>query len=282
MASPSLTGDRTAGPALTCHEVRPSPLVNGVRIDPVSPEGLLMFFDSCLRCGRAHVAHFLAADPTVLARRDPRYRQLLNQGDLNLPDGMGVVWAIRLSGWASYRVSGTEGLHLVARWGLNESLSHYLFGGSPRVVAACREALEAAHPGIRIAGAESPPFRPITPEEMAEAASRIRGAGARVVWVGLGTPKQDLVAERLRRLNAAPVIASVGAAFDFIAGAKRRAPRWMRRSGLEWVHRLASEPGRLWERYLLGNPAFAAGVLTDFVASSVAPRPSSGGMAPRV
>jgi exopolysaccharide biosynthesis WecB/TagA/CpsF family protein len=184
MASPSLTGDRMAGPALTCHEARPSPLVNGVRIDPVTPEGLLMFFDSCLRCGRAHVAHFLAADPTVLARRDPRYRQLLNQGDLNLPDGMGVVWAIRLSGWASYRVSGTEGLHLVARWGLNGSLSHYLFGGSPRVVAACRDALEAAHPGIRIAGAESPPFRPITPEEMAEAASRIRGAGAGVVWVG--------------------------------------------------------------------------------------------------
>ena len=276
MAAPSLTGHRMAGPALTCHEPRQSPLVNGVRIDPVFPEGLPSFFDACLRCGRAHVAHFLAADPTVRARRDPRYRQLLNQGDLNLPDGMGVVWATRLFGFVSHRVSGTEGLHLVARWGLNRSLSHYLFGGSPRALTACREALEAAHPGIRIAGAESPPFRPITPHEMAQAASRIRGAGADVVWVGLGTPKQDLVAERLRRLGAAPVIASVGAAFDFIAGTKPRAPRWMQRSGLEWLHRLASEPGRLWERYLVGNPVFAAGVLTDFMASSVARRLASG------
>jgi N-acetylglucosaminyldiphosphoundecaprenol N-acetyl-beta-D-mannosaminyltransferase len=274
MASPSLTGDRMAGPAL-CHEPRQGPLVNGVRVDPVFPEGLLLFFDASLQCGRAHVAHFLAADPTVLARRDPRYRQLLNQGDLNLPDGMGVVWAARLWGFASHRVSGTEGLHLVARWGLNRGLSHYLFGGSPRALAACREGLEVAHPGIRIAGAESPPFRPITPEEMEEAASRIRGAGADVVWVGLGTPKQDLVAERLRRLSSAPVIASVGAAFDFIAGTKRRAPRWMQRSGLEWVYRLASEPGRLWERYLIGNPAFAAGVLTDFVTWSVGRRLTS-------
>jgi N-acetylglucosaminyldiphosphoundecaprenol N-acetyl-beta-D-mannosaminyltransferase len=280
MASPSLTGDRMAGPAL-CHEPRQSPLVNGVRIDPVFPESLPSFFESCLRCGRAHVAHFLAADPTVLARRDPRYRQLLNQGDLNLPDGMGVVWATRLFGFVSHRVSGTEGLHLVARWGLDRGLSHYLFGGTHQALAACREALEVAHLGIRIAGAESPPFRPITPQEMAQAASRIRGAGADVVWVGLGTPKQDLVAERLRRLGAAPVIASVGAAFDFIAGTKPRAPRWMRRSGLEWLHRLASEPGRLWDRYLIGNPAFAAGVLTDVVALSVARRLTSGDVTSR-
>jgi N-acetylglucosaminyldiphosphoundecaprenol N-acetyl-beta-D-mannosaminyltransferase len=284
MASPSLTGDRMADPTLTCHEPRQSPLVNGVRIDPVSPNGLLTFFDACLGCNQAHVAHFLAADPTVMARRDPRYRRLLNQGELNLPDGMGVVWATRLFGFVSHRVSGTEGLHLVARWGLDRGLSHYLFGGTQQALAACGEALKAAHPGIRIVGAESPPFRPITPHEMAEAASRIRDAGADVVWVGLGTPKQDLVAERLRRLGAAPVIASVGAAFDFIAGTKPRAPRWMRRSGLEWLHRLASEPGRLWKRYLLGNPAFAAGVLTDFVTWSVGRRltSSDGRLEPRL
>jgi N-acetylglucosaminyldiphosphoundecaprenol N-acetyl-beta-D-mannosaminyltransferase len=223
------------------------------------------------------VVHFLAAHPTVLARQNPSYRRILNRGDLNVPDGMGVVLALRLSGVEAQRLSGTEAMHLVARWGVDRDLSHYLFGGAPGTVVACRKALEAAHSGIRIVGAESPPFREPTEQELKEAADRMRQSGAGVVWVGLGTPKQDVVAEKLRRLDAAPVLACVGAAFDFVAGAKRRAPRWMRSSGLEWLHRLFSEPTRLWKRYLVGNATFAAGVVKDLIAtrrtSRRAPRP---------
>jgi N-acetylglucosaminyldiphosphoundecaprenol N-acetyl-beta-D-mannosaminyltransferase len=248
---------------MTCVARRSGPMVNTVRIDPLTPGDLLRELDGFLLSGKPHVVHFLAADPTVRARRDPGYRRILNGGDLNVPDGMGIVWAVRLWGVEAVRLPGTEGMHLVAGWGLERGLPHYLFGGSRETLAACRRALETSHPGIRIAGAESPPFREPTETELKGAADRIRLSGARVVWVGLGTPKQDVVAERLRAHEAAPVIACVGAAFDFVAGTKRRAPHWMRRSGLEWVHRLASEPTRLWRRYLIGNPVFAAGVLTD-------------------
>jgi N-acetylglucosaminyldiphosphoundecaprenol N-acetyl-beta-D-mannosaminyltransferase len=98
---------------------------------------------------------------------------------------------------------------------------------------------------------------------VAEAARRMQDAGAQTVWVGLGAPKQDLMAHRLRVLHAAPVTLCVGAAFDFVAGTLQRAPRWMRRAGLEWVHRFAAEPRRLWRRYLIGNAEFVAGVARD-------------------
>jgi N-acetylglucosaminyldiphosphoundecaprenol N-acetyl-beta-D-mannosaminyltransferase len=98
---------------------------------------------------------------------------------------------------------------------------------------------------------------------VAEAAARMRAAGADAVWVGLGAPKQDLMAARLRDLDAAPTIFCVGAAFDFVAGTVKRAPRWMQRTGLEWLHRLLSEPRRLWRRYVIGNPRFVAGVVWD-------------------
>lgn len=240
------------------------PIVNGVRIDPVTPAQFVAFVESYLACGRSHVLHFCAAHPTVEARRDRAYRDLLNRGDLNLPDGLPVAWAARLSGRpGADRLPGTDGLHLVVRWGLDRGLRHFLYGSRPETLHLMEHRLRESYPGIVIAGAESPPFRPLTDAEMRESAHRMRDAGAEAVWVGLGAPKQDLVGERLRDLEAAPAIFCVGAAFDFVAGVKRRAPDWMQRSGLEWLHRLLSEPGRLWRRYLIGNPRFAAGVLAD-------------------
>jgi N-acetylglucosaminyldiphosphoundecaprenol N-acetyl-beta-D-mannosaminyltransferase len=128
-----------------------------------------------------------------------------------------------------------------------------------------QERLREEEPDIEIVGAESPPYRPLSDEEVAEAVVRMRAAGAQAVWVGLGAPKQDFMAARLRELDAAPAIFCVGAAFDFVAGVVPRAPLWMQRSGLEWLHRLLSDPRRLWRRYVLGNPRFVAGVVADRV-----------------
>jgi N-acetylglucosaminyldiphosphoundecaprenol N-acetyl-beta-D-mannosaminyltransferase len=260
-------GSRSGGQE-DCLVRRSSTLVNGVRIDLVTPGGLLDALETFLACGGSHVVHFLAADPTVLARREAQYRHILNMGDLNLPDGTGVAWAAGLSGHQAKRLPGTDGMHLVARWGVKRNLSHYLFGGTSETLTRCAKTLEQRYPGIRIIRTESPPFRELSDQEMGAAASRMRAAGAEVVWVGLGTPKQDVAAERLRRLDAAPVIACVGAAFDFVAGTKRRAPAWMQDSGLEWLHRLVSEPERLWKRYLVGNPVFVAGVVRDLITGS--------------
>jgi N-acetylglucosaminyldiphosphoundecaprenol N-acetyl-beta-D-mannosaminyltransferase len=263
MAVPAERAAVTSSETHTCSPRVEGPSVNGVRIDPVEPAEYLSTVGSFLDCGRSHVAHFCSAHPTTEARSDPSYRNLLNRGDLNLPDGAAVAWASRLSGTPAKRLSGTEGLRLVVDWGIGRELRHYLFGGSPEALRMMQERLREAEPEIRVVGAESPPYRPLSDEEVAEAAARMRAVGAQAVWVGLGAPKQDLMAARLRDLDAAPAIFCVGAAFDFVAGVVPRAPLWMQRSGLEWLFRLLSDPRRLWRRYVIGNPQFVAGVVSD-------------------
>ena len=248
----------------TCRPERAArPAVNGVEIDPIPSVDLVPRIDGFLLCGGSHIVHFCPADPTVLARSDPSYRAILNAGDLNLPDGMSVVWALRLLGQKTERITGADAFATLCDAGRERGLRHYLYGGSPSVAEQLPRSLEAAFPGVLIGGAESPPFGPVGDGELADAAGRIQAAGADLLWVGLGTPKQDLVAERLRRDRAAPVILCVGAAFDFLSGAKKRAPVWMQRAGLEWAHRLVNEPKRLWSRYLIGNPRFLVSVAMD-------------------
>ena len=250
-----------------------APLVNGVRLDPIKTSELGPRIASFLDCDRSHVVHFLAAHPTVVARRDTDYRAILNRGDLNLPDGLPVAWALRLFGHGADQITGTDGFQLLCDWGRSHNVRHFLYGGSPRVLEGLQANLQRDYAGIAIAGAISPPFRPMSDDELRQDAARIRESGADLVWVGLGAPKQDLVAERLRELEAAPVVLCVGAAFDFLAGIKKRAPHWMQHTGLEWLFRLGAEPQRLWRRYLLGNPQFVLGVATDVVRGRTAAQP---------
>jgi len=239
--------------------------VNGVRLDVLPTSELPATIEKLLACDGSHVVHFLPAHPTVLARRDAEYRAVLNRGDLNLVDGTSVALALRLFGCRAQRTTGSAAFRILSAWGVAPGVKHYLFGGTEEVVEQLRRRLEQDHPGIEIVGAESPPFRELTADDLDAAVERMQTAGADFVWVGLGSPKQDRVAERLRERGAAPVLLCVGAAFDFLSGAKRRAPRWMRRAGLEWLHRLVTEPRRLWRRYLIGNSVFVAGVLSDYL-----------------
>jgi N-acetylglucosaminyldiphosphoundecaprenol N-acetyl-beta-D-mannosaminyltransferase len=247
----------------TCERRSDGPRVNGVRIDPMSPAGFLHVVDSFLDCGKAHVFHFNAAHPTVEARHDPAYRDLLNAGDLNLADGMPVAWAAKRRGQPVLRLAGTDGMSALSAWGIDRGLRHYLYGATDETLARMQANLEGTYPGILVVGVESPPFREVTDEELDEAVARMKAAGADAVWIGLGAPKQDVMGGRLRDRDAAPLLFCVGAAFDFLGGTKKRAPAWMRRYGLEWLHRLVSEPRRLWKRYLVGNTQFVAGVAWD-------------------
>lgn len=241
--------------------------VNGVGIDAMPSTDVARLTSEFLRCGHGHVVHFISAHPTVVARRNSGYRGVLNRGDLNLPDGMSVVWALQLMGRRAERVTGSDSLALLAEWGVGQGVRHFFYGGAPGVADRLRAALERAVPEVNVAGTESPPFAWQSDDELQGAAVRIRDRRTDLLWVGLGTPKQDIVAERLAMLGAAPVVLCVGAAFDFVAGAKRRPPVWMRRAGLEWLGRLLSEPARLWRRYLIGNVQFVGGVLSDRVRS---------------
>jgi N-acetylglucosaminyldiphosphoundecaprenol N-acetyl-beta-D-mannosaminyltransferase len=139
-------------------------------------------------------------------------------------------------------------------------LRHYLYGSTPEVIARLEANLRQRYPGVELVGVESGPFRALHQAEELELARRITDAGADVVWVGLGTPRQDLFVDRFRDLVPATFIA-IGAAFDFHAGTKRQAPRVVQRAGFEWLFRLITEPKRLWKRYLIGNGRFAWAVL---------------------
>jgi len=124
------------------------------------------------------------------------------------------------------------------------------------VAEAMAHKLTARYPGLRVAGWDSPPFSPVNDEQDRDAISKINASGADILWVGLGAPKQEYwMADHLGKVEI-PVMVGVGAAFDFLSGAKRQAPKWMQRAGLEWLYRLVSEPGRLWKRYLYYNPLF--------------------------
>jgi N-acetylglucosaminyldiphosphoundecaprenol N-acetyl-beta-D-mannosaminyltransferase len=203
--------------------------------------------------------HFANAYNVALADSDPTYAALLSAGDLVFTDGIPVAWVGRrlhrdvATHWS--RVYGPDVLAGVLEHSNMEKPRHYFLGATPETLDALVSRIQSRWPEAVIAGSESPPFRQASAEELVERDKRIIESGATLVWVGLGTPKQD---QEVRRLaDSVPVMAvAVGAAFDFLAGTKAQAPVWMQRSGLEWAFRLATEPRRLARRYLWGNPRF--------------------------
>jgi N-acetylglucosaminyldiphosphoundecaprenol N-acetyl-beta-D-mannosaminyltransferase len=249
----------------TCLGCRSAQTVNGIRFDLLGRRELVQITQSFVDCGRSHVVHFLAVDPTVRAAGDAGYRRVLNEGDLNIADGQPIAWAVRLNGQHTARIAGTDGFGLLCDAGVPEARTHYLYGGSQQTSDRLRFQLRRRDPGISVVGAEAPPFGMPTDAELQSSAARVRASGADFLWIGIGTPNQHHVADRLRELGAAPVILCVGAAFDFMAGTKQRAPEWMQRLGLEWSHRLLSEPRRLGPRYLAGNPQFVLSVAREYL-----------------
>src|ERR687891_561150 len=250
---------RAAARSLRLVGTRPEPYaVLGVRIDPLGVEQAAEAFDRGHANGRARIVHQCNAYNLLLASKDPTYQTVMNRGDLNLPDGWPAVWAGRRLGVpVGERVAGADLCDAVFRRGIQTGLRHFFYGGTEATLERLLEHLPRNYPGIEIAGVYAPPFRPLTPSERGRITALVNGARPDVVWVGLGTPKQDYWMDEFRDRLDAGVLVGVGAVFDFLSGTRRRAPVWMQRSGLEWAHRLASEPGRLWRRYLLGNPEFA-------------------------
>ncbi|HWH70561.1 MAG TPA: WecB/TagA/CpsF family glycosyltransferase [Candidatus Sulfotelmatobacter sp.] len=191
------------------------------------------------------------------AQSDPVLRQILNQACLNTPDGMPMVWMGRLQGFNDMdRVYGPDLMLRVCELSPARGFTHFLYGGAPGVAEELKGRLEQRFPGLQIVGTYTPPFRPLTPEEGQDLAQRVAALKPDVFWVGLSTPKQErFMAQYWQKLDAT-LFFGVGAAFDFHAGRVRQAPRWMQRSGLEWLFRLGCEPRRLWKRYLKNNPLF--------------------------
>lgn len=195
------------------------------------------------------------------AQRDPGFRLTLNRSLLTTPDGMPTVWVGRMRGYTIERVYGPDLMLAVCEQSLDIGTAHFLLGGGDGVADELRRRLVARFPGLRVAGSYTPPFRPLTDAEEDSVVRQIRELGADIVWVGLSTPKQERLMARLQRRVAPAVMIGVGAAFDFHSGRVSQAPRWMQRSGLEWLYRTMQEPLRLAPRYARNNLPFLYRVL---------------------
>ncbi|MGZ0069653.1 WecB/TagA/CpsF family glycosyltransferase [Microbacterium arborescens] len=194
----------------------------------------------------------------ALAQRSREYMRLLNDdAHINLPDGTPVAWVLRMFKGRpdAGLVRGPSLFRNTLEATQNGQVKHYFLGSSPDVLHALRAAIEREYPGVRIAGMHSPPFADVDDDFLRECVAQVSQGQPDLVWVGLGTPKQDLVGTRIAGILSLPVV-NVGAAFDFVAGTVPEAPAWLRNSGLEWVYRLSKEPRRLWRRYAFGNAVF--------------------------
>jgi N-acetylglucosaminyldiphosphoundecaprenol N-acetyl-beta-D-mannosaminyltransferase len=187
---------------------------------------------------------------------DPAFQRLVNAADRVTPDGVPLVWALRLLGVPqAKRVYGPTLTPIICARAELLGIPVGFYGGSQQVLDALLERLRERFPRLEIAFAFSPPFRPLSDEEERRVTETIDGSGARILFVGLGCPKQERwMASHRETLSCAML--GVGAAFDFLAGTKPQSPRWMQRAGLEWLFRFCVEPRRLWRRYLVHNPRF--------------------------
>jgi N-acetylglucosaminyldiphosphoundecaprenol N-acetyl-beta-D-mannosaminyltransferase len=202
----------------------------------------------------------------VRAQDDPKHMAALQSADLVIPDGTPLTWVMRLRGEKiRERVCGPDLMLAVCRQSAAEGWRHYFYGGADGVASELAHNLKQRFPGLQVAGLDCPPFRPLSETEVSATIEMINAAKPDIVWVGLGCPKQELwMAENRGRIEGA-VLLGVGAAFDFHTGRVRRAPAWMQTHGLEWLYRLAAEPGRLWRRYLVSAPRFCLASLAETI-----------------
>lgn len=234
--------------------------VLGIGVSQVDLASARAIIDGWIERGERQYVCVTGVHGVMESQRDQGLRRIHNAAGLVVPDGMPLVWLSRMAG--SCRVGRVYGPDLMlACCEPAGRRRHFFYGGAAGVAEQLAARLRQRFPELVVAGTLSPPFRALTEAESQEVIQCINRTSPDIVWVGLSTPKQEQWMAAQRDRLEAPVLIGVGAAFDFHAGLKRQAPRWMQRSGLEWLFRLLSEPRRLWRRYLLNNPVFVWRVL---------------------
>lgn len=239
--------------------------VLGIGVSAVNMEQALLRAERRLRSRKKGYICLTGVHGIMEAQRDPALREIHNRSFLCLPDGMPTVWVGRLQGHdVMGRVYGPDFMWQMCRRSAQCGHRIFLYGGNPGVAEILQQRLEERIPDIRVCGTYTPPFRPLTPLEEDELIATINNAQPDIVWVGLSTPKQERFMSRMIDRLDVCLMVGVGAAFDIHAGLLRDAPVWMKRCGLQWLHRLYTEPRRLWRRYLNNNPRFLWNVALQF------------------
>jgi N-acetylglucosaminyldiphosphoundecaprenol N-acetyl-beta-D-mannosaminyltransferase len=205
--------------------------------------------------------------------KDAELLRILNHAFINTPDGMPMSWVGHLQGLSQMdRVFGPDFMAGMCQLSVQRRYRHFLCGGKPGVAELLKEALQRRFPGLQVVGTYTPPFRNLSAAEEEDMLTQVRASKPHILWVGLSTPKQErFMAHYIDRLEV-PLLVGVGAAFDYHTGRIRDCPHWIKRAGLQWLHRLVQDPRRLWRRYLLNNPAFVWNIALQLLKLRQYPR----------
>jgi N-acetylglucosaminyldiphosphoundecaprenol N-acetyl-beta-D-mannosaminyltransferase len=242
--------------------------VIGSAIDVVSWSEAISIIEAWADRRDSRVVCICNTHSVVTARTDREFHKVISGADMATADGAPVAFMLRRLGHVDQqRINGPDLMWKYCEHAARVGQSMYLYGASEGTLELLRQRLAGSFPDLKIAGAFSPPFRALSVEEDERIVRTINDSGAGVVWVGLGCPKQEMwMASHRGRINA--VMIGVGAAFDYHAGTIKRAPLWVQRNGLEWLHRLISEPRRLWRRYLVTNSLFIWFAMKQLISRS--------------
>jgi len=252
--------------------------VLGMRVDATSYEHAATEILGWASSGESRYVCIATVNNVIEAHDNPAYQRVMEHADLVTPDGMPLVWGLGLLGVrGATRVYGPDLTPILCERAAAAGIPVGFYGSTPEVLADLTTNLARQYPDLQVGYTYSPPFRPQTPDEDAVVRERIAQSGVRLLFVGLGTPKQELW--MAANGDVRTVMVGVGAAFDFIAGHKRQAPNLLQDLGLEWLFRLFNEPRRLWRRYLYRNPRFvvlfAAQLLKHWIVANAARRQAS-------
>ena len=231
--------------------------VLGVRVSAVNLAAAVDLADQWIAGGNPGYICVTGVHGVMEAYRNSEIRRILNRAFMSLPDGMPMSWVGHLQGFQTMdRVFGPDFMSAMCRLSVERGYRNFLYGGQPGVAEILSESLQRKFPGLQIVGTYTPSFRELTPQEEEDIADRVHRSRPHILWVGLSTPKQDrFMAQYFKRLQV-PLLVGVGAAFDYHTGRLRDCPDWIKRAGLQWLHRLLQDPRRLTKRYLRNNPAF--------------------------
>jgi len=248
--------------------------VLGMKVNPTTYLGATGLIREWALQRTAKYVCIASVNNVMEAYDSPEFQRVMNQADLVTPDGMPVVWGLRLLGHKNAsRVYGPDLTPMLLEMAAEVGLPVGFYGGAPEVLKRLLEVVTERFPKLEVAYSFSPPFRPLTAQEDEQVVVAVNTSGVRILFIGLNTPKQDYwMATHKDRLQA--VMVGVGAAFDFLAGTKPQAPRWMMPLGLEWLFRLLTEPQRLWKRYLKHNPRYVLFLMLQLLKGSSRRAPS--------
>ena len=237
--------------------IHPHANVLGVQVSAVNLEQAIALACQWIERGASGYACMTGVHGVMEAQRDEALREILNGAMLNAPDGMPLSWVGHAQGFHQMNyVTGPQFMEHMCGIAAERGYGIFLYGGKPGIAEILRERLQARFPGLRVAGTWTPPFRALSVSEEEAMLSEVHRARPQIMWVGLSTPRQErFMAQYVQRLRV-PLVVGVGAAFDYHTGRLRDCPSWVKRAGLQWLHRMMQEPRRLAPRYLRNNPEF--------------------------